>query len=79
MINEFPEKLVTNYSTLQTYFAGATSKSDKYLHREEPEKRIRPNSTLFEVEDIMTAGVEKKFKTRKEFEDEWGGWAKTRK
>lgn len=79
LIIGFSEKLVVNYSTLQTYFAEATSESDKYLHREEEEiKRIRPNSTLYETEDIMTAGVEKKFKTRQEFEDEWSAWIKAR-
>lgn len=70
----FPEKLVANYGSLQTFFAGSTSESDKFLQRQEPERRIRYSSTHAEVEDIMTAGVEKKMKTRKNVEEEVVEW-----
>lgn len=65
------EKLVANYSTLETHYAKAASKSDKYLHHSEPVKRIRPNTTVFEAEDILTAGTKKKWKTFKEFNEEF--------
>lgn len=69
------EKLIANYSTLQTYYAKAASKSDKYLHHNEPVKRIRPNTSVFEAEDIL-AGKNKKWKSIEEFKEEFNNFKK---
>lgn len=63
--------MVTNYSTLQTYYAQGASKSDKYLHYEKPIDRIRPATSVFEAEDMLTKGMEKKWKTVEEAKKEW--------
>lgn len=69
---EFLEKLVQNYGTLQTFYSGHPSESDKYLRREEPEKgRITANATFYEMEDIMSGVAtghrkEKKWKSKEE-------------
>lgn len=52
------EKLVANYSTLETYYADAPSKSDKYLQHDDPVKRIGPNITVFEGEAITGTKIE---------------------
>lgn len=71
------EKLVANYSTLETYYAKAPSKSDKYLFHNEPVNRIRPNSTVFEAEDILTKGrTEKKWKSIAQVRNEFNNFEK---
>lgn len=62
---------MTNYSTLQTYFAESISESDKYLHRGESERTIKSNTTLSEANEIMTAHTDKKYKTFDEVKQEW--------
>lgn len=65
-------KLVQNYGTLETYFAKAPSESDKYLRREEPVKRIHTETSIIEMEEIMQADKNRKWKTldeaRRDFE-----------
>lgn len=64
------EKLIANYSTLETHYADAASKSDRYLQYSEPVDRIRPNTSIFEAEDILTKNQKKKWKTISEFRKE---------
>lgn len=59
-----------NYSSLHIFFAGVLE-SDKYLHHREKEQRLEPDTPLVELEDIMTKGVERKWKTREEVIEEW--------
>lgn len=70
-IGHFTEKLVANYSTLQTYYAKGGSKSDKFLQYEKPVDRIRPSTSVFEAEDILTQGKQKKWKTMDEVREDW--------
>lgn len=74
---EILEKLVENYGTLQTFYSGHPSESDKYLHHEEPEiGRITADKSFYETEDIMSGVAtgnrkEKKWKTKEEFMEEY--------
>lgn len=63
-----PEKLVTNYKVLDAFFAKAPPEQ---FPRQEKVKKIEGNTTVIETEDIMTAGVKRKWKTREEFQKEW--------
>ncbi|XP_055325876.1 uncharacterized protein LOC129579734 [Sitodiplosis mosellana] len=66
--------LVENYGTLQTYFGGQPNESDKYIHHEEPVRRVTANTHFYEMEEIVTGGrKEKKWKTKEEFDKEWMG------
>lgn len=64
------EKLVTNYSTLETFYAKAPSESDKYLQREDPVEKINPQTSILEMEAIV-ADKRRKWKTKDEFLQEW--------
>lgn len=61
--------MVTNYSTLETYFAKAPSESDKYLQREEPVKRINSQTSIDEMQEIVV-DKRRKWKTKEEVLDE---------
>lgn len=61
--------MVTNYSTLETYFANAPSESDKYLQREEPVKRINSQTSIDEMQEIVV-DKRRKWKTKEEVLDE---------
>lgn len=61
--------MVTNYSTLETYFANAPSESDKYLQKEEPVKRINSQTSIDEMQEIVV-DKRRKWKTKEEVLDE---------
>lgn len=64
-----------NYGTLETYYANTPSKSDKYLHHEESENRLRNSTTFLEAENII-AGKAKKWKTLEEAKEEFLNYKK---
>lgn len=67
-------KLIENYSILQTFFSKTPSESDKYLREPEPVKKIKSDTHLDELEDIMTTGLKgKKYKTMEEVEKDYKG------
>ncbi|XP_031626985.1 uncharacterized protein LOC116343192 [Contarinia nasturtii] len=68
---ENAEKLVKYYSCLHTFYSSRPSESDKYLQREEPVRKPKGNTPVLEMEDMITAGQEKKWKTKEDFEKEW--------
>lgn len=61
-----PVKLVANYGAHQTFFSSAPSESD-----EESAKKITGETSVVEMEKILTAGQKKKWKTVEEFQKEW--------
>lgn len=63
-------KMVTNYSTLETFYANAPSESDKYLQREESVKRINSQTSIEEMQEIVV-DKRRKWKTKEEVMDEF--------
>lgn len=61
---------MTNYGTLETFYAKAPSESDKYLQREDPVEKINPQTSILEMEAIV-ADKRRKWKTKDEFLQEW--------
>lgn len=60
-----------NYGSLETFYGKKSSESDKYIHKKEDIKIITPDTNLYELEDIVTKGQEKKWLSKKEAENSW--------
>lgn len=62
----FSEKLVTNYSSLEVFFGKTPEKYKKNFPEEEHVPRITYQTSVTEMENIVTQGVKKKYKTFEE-------------
>lgn len=60
-----------HYGCLQVFYSHRPSESDKYLQREERGSTMKSSSSLEEIEKEVTAGVEKKWKSKSQAEKEW--------
>lgn len=67
------EKLVGNYGSLETFYAKGSSESDKYIHKKEPSnvKVITADTSIYEMEDILTQGQKSKWLTKEEAHERW--------
>lgn len=59
----FSEKLVSNYSTLETYYAKTPEKYKQNFPEKEHVPKITYNTSVFEMEEIVTKGNKKKWLT----------------
>lgn len=68
---------MNNYSTLETFFAKASEKYKQNFPEKEKVQRITYGTSVQEMEEIMTQGVERKYKSMDEVLRDEFGWKET--